>query len=170
MADAHSPEPDADVPDPGTDPDEEIPAEVHADYANETARAALRALQDTPDYEHLAAFLLALREGYLVVDITGTAGKKRGPRARTLRSTSGQLVLPIFTSMAELRAVAPASRSEELKGAVMPAQQALALIASDRFVAAEFDKASAALVVLRKYVELAASSVEITAESVAALK
>lgn len=187
MVDAHSPELNAAGPEPDAAPvdaeetdaektdaektaGEEIPAEVHADYANDAVRAALHALQETPDYPHLAAFLLALREGYLVVDITGTAGKKRGPRARTLRSTSGQLVLPIFTSMAELRAVAPASRAEELKGAVMPAQQALALIASDRFVAAEFDKASAALVVLRKYVTLAASSAEITAESVAALK
>lgn len=147
-----------------------IPEEVHADYANEGAQAALQAFQQTPDYPHLAAFLLALREGYLVVDVTGTAGKKRGPRVRTIRSTSGKLVLPIFTSLAELRAVVPTERKAELKGAVMPAREALALIASDRFVAAEFDKASAALVMLRKYVTLAASSEDITADTVAALK
>ena len=140
-----------------------IPEDVHADYANTPVRAALTALQQTPDYAHLAAFLNALRDGYLVVDVTGAPSKKRGHRVRMIRSTTGQPVLPIFTSMAELRAIAPAGRSEQVKGAVMPARDALALIGSDRFVAAEFDKASASLVVLRKYVALAAGDEEITA-------
>ncbi len=147
-----------------------IPDDVHADYANEQVREALRALQQTPDYEHLAAFLEALREGYLVVDVTGTSSKRKGPRVRTIRSTKGQLVLPIFTSMDELRAIVPADRRDQLKGAVMPAREALALISSDRFVAAEFDKASAALVVLRKYVSLAAGDDPITPETLAALR
>jgi hypothetical protein len=89
---------------------------------------------------------------------------------RTIRSTKGQLVLPIFTSMDELRAIVPADRRDQLKGAVMPAREALALISSDRFVAAEFDKASAALVVLRKYVSLAAGDDPITPETLAALR
>lgn len=148
----------------------EIPEDVHADYANEEARAALQALQATPDYPHLAAFLTTLREGYLVVDVSGTQRSKRGPRLRTIRSTTGQLVLPLFTSMDELRAVVPAGRREELRGAVLPAREALALISSDRFAAAEFDKASAALVVLRKYVSLAAGEEPITAESLAAMR
>ena len=141
-----------------------IPEDVHADYANAEVREALAALQQTPDYAHLAAFLNALREGYLVVDVTGTPSKKKGHRVRTIRSTTGQPVLPIFTSMAELRAVAPAGRSEQVKGAVLPARDALSLIGSDRFVAAEFDKASASLVLLRKYVSLAAGDDEITAD------
>lgn len=153
------PEPAAD----GAVDDTETPAAVHPDYVNETVRNALRDLQRSPDYEHLAAFLNSLREGYLVVDVTGTSSKKRGPRVRTIRSTRGQLVLPLFTSMDELRALAPAGRREETKGAVMPALDALALIGADRFVAAEFDKASAALVVLRKYVVLARSGEPITA-------
>ncbi|KTR87228.1 SseB family protein [Leucobacter chromiiresistens] len=140
-----------------------IPEDVHANYANTPVREALTALQQTPDYAHLAAFLNALRDGYLVVDVTGAPSKKRGHRVRMIRSTTGQPVLPIFTSMAELRAIAPAGRSEQVKGAVMPARDALALIGSDRFVAAEFDKASASLVVLRKYVALAAGDEEITA-------
>ncbi len=148
----------------------EIPEDVHADYVNEEARAALQSLQATPDYAHLAAFLNALREGYLVVDVSGTQTKKRGPRLRTIRSTTGQLVLPLFTSMEELRAVVPASRREELQGAVIPAREALALISSDRFAAAEFDKASAALVMLRKYVSLAAGEEPITAESLEAMR
>lgn len=147
-----------------------IPDDVHADYANEAVRSALTALQQIPDYVHLAAFLTALRDGYLVVDVTGAPSKKKGHRVRTIRSTTGKPVLPIFTSMAELRAVAPASRGHQVKGAVMPARDALALIGSDRFVAAEFDKASAALVLLRKYVTLAAGDEEITAELLEGMK
>lgn len=139
----------------------QIPDGVHADYENVEVRAALKALQETPDYSHLATFLMALREGYLVIDVTGTS-TKRGPRVRTIRSTNGQLVLPLFTSMAELRAAIPANQQDQLKGAVMIASEALALIGSDRFVAAEFDKASAALVILRKYITIAAGSDPIT--------
>lgn len=140
----------------------EVPEGIDENYANEAVRAALVALQATPDYEHLAAFLNALREGYLVVDVTGANSKKKGARVRTIRSTKGQLVLPIFTSMDELRSLVPAKRGEEVKGAIMEAKSALALIASDRFVAAEFDKASASLVILRKYITLVVSDAEIT--------
>ena len=139
----------------------QIPDGVHADYENAEVQAALKALQETPDYARLAAFLTALREGYLVIDVTGTS-TKRGPRVRTIRSTNGQLVLPLFTSMAELRAAIPANQQDQLKGAVMIASEALALIGSDRFVAAEFDKATSALVILRKYITLAAGSEPIT--------
>lgn len=145
----------------------EIPEGVDEHYENAAARAALLAFTGTPDYEHLAALLNALREGFLVVDVTGAASKKKGARVRTIRSTTGQLVLPIFTSMAELRALAPASAGEELKGAIMPARAALSLITADRFVAAEFDKASAGLVCLRKFIVLAIEDAEITAESLA---
>ena len=149
------------------DAHDEIPAEVHADYANEAAQEALRALTAEPDYEKLAAFLTSLRGGYLVADVSGKPGKGRGrgPRVRTIRSTQGQLVLPLFTSMAELRAVAASSRHDDVKGAVLPAREALGLIHSDRFVAVEFDKASASLVVLRKFITLALGDDEITAET-----
>ena len=93
----------------------ELPEGIDETYENTGVREALRQLLDTPDYEHLAAFLMSLREGFLVVDITGAMSKKKGARVRTIRSTNGQLVLPIFTSMEELRAVVPASRSEEIK-------------------------------------------------------
>ncbi|MBP1326626.1 hypothetical protein JOF28_001858 [Leucobacter exalbidus] len=149
---------------------EQIPDDVHPDYVNESAQAALTAFQATPDYEHLAAFLNALREGYLVVDVTGEPSKKKRHRIRTIRSTTGKLVLPLFTSMDELRAVVPGDRRHLMRGAVMPARDALGLIAADRFVAAEFDKSSASLVLLRKYITLAKSEDDITAESLAALK
>lgn len=142
----------------------ELPEGIDETYENTGVREALRQLLETPDYEHLAAFLMSLREGFLVVDVTGAISKKKGARVRTIRSTNGQLVLPIFTSMDELRAVAPAARREEVKGALMPAKAALALIKSDRFVAAEFDKASVGQVILRKYITLALGDDPITAE------
>ncbi len=148
----------------------ELPDDVHADYANEPARDALAALLQAPDFAHLADFLNAAREGYLVVDVTGTAGKKRGPRVRTIRSTSGKLVLPLFTSMAELRAAVPAAQHDHVRGAVLPAREALSIIVSDRFVAAEFDKASTAFVVLRKFVTLAAAAEPVTADALEALR
>ncbi|MFA5606473.1 MAG: SseB family protein [Leucobacter sp.] len=148
----------------------QIPDEVHADYANTEVQAALRALQETPDYTRLAAFLESLRHGYLVVDVSGAPSKKKGTRIRTIRSTKGQLVLPLFSSMAELRAIVPADRRDQLRGAVMPAREALALISTDRFVAAEFDKGSASLVVLRKYVALAAGDDPITADAVESMR
>ncbi|KUF06833.1 SseB family protein [Leucobacter sp. G161] len=147
---------------------QDTPEGVDENYENTEARAALLAFQETPDYEHLATFLNAIREGYLVVDVTGTSSKKKGPRVRTIRSTKGQLVLPIFTSMAELRALSGTARGEELKGAIMPARSALSLITADRFVAAEFDKASAGLVCLRKFITLAMAYDEVTAESLQA--
>lgn len=149
---------------------ESIPEDVHADYVNEAAQAALAAFQATPDYEHLAVFLNALREGYLVVDVTGEPSKKKRHRIRTIRSTKGQLVLPLFTSMDELREVVPAERRHMMRGAVMPARDALAFIGADRFVAAEFNKGPASLVLLRKYVALALGEDEITATSLEAAK
>ena len=154
----------------GAPEEPEIPAEVHKDYENTAAREALTAFHATPDYEHLAALLNSFREGYLVADVSGTGGKRRGPRVRTIRSTRGQLVLPLFTSLAELRALTPEHKRSEVKGAVLPARDALGLIHSDRFVAAEFDKSSASLVLLRKYITLAHSDEEITAESLEAMK
>lgn len=149
----------------------QIPEDVSADYENTAAREALTAFQTTPDYERLAAFLTALRDGYLVADVTGTPKKsKKGTRIRTIRSTKGQLVLPLFTSMAELREAVGDRQQEELRGAVMPALEALRLIRTDRFVAAEFDHASAKLVLLRKYVELAAGEEAVTADSLERLR
>ena len=149
--------------------DAQIPEGLTADYTNEAVRAAITALQADPDYSRLAAFLLSLREGYLVVDVTGTA-KKKATHIRTIRSTSGQLVLPLFTSMQELRLAVPKGKAEGAKGAIMPVGEALRLIRSSPFVAAQFDVGSSALVVLRKYVELAAGEEPITAEVLDALR
>ena len=130
----------------------QIPEGVSADYENVAAREALTAFTAAPDFAGLAAFLNAVREEYLVVDVTG-AQKKRATRIRTTRTTKGQPVLPLFTSMAELRAAVPKPSADQVRGAVMPARQALAMIASDRFVAAEVNPGTDKLVLLRKFIE-----------------
>lgn len=144
--------------------DVQIPEGLTADYANTDVREAMVALQDQPDYERLAAFLNALREGFLVADVTGTA-KKKATHIRTIRSTTGQLVLPLFTSMAELRLAMPKGKADQAKGALMPAPEALRLIRTKPFVAAQFDSGTAAFAVLRKYVELVLGDEPLTAEA-----
>ncbi len=134
--------------------DAQIPEGLTADYANDEVRDALLAFQAEPDYARLADFLTALRAGYLVVDVTGTS-KKKATHIRTIRSTQGKLLLPLFTSMDELRAAMPKGKAEQAKGAILPAAEALRLIRSGAFVAAQFNPGGAALVVLRKYIELA---------------
>ena len=54
----------------------QTPEGITADYVNEGVRDTLAALQQAPDYERLAEFLTALREGFLVADVTGTQKKK----------------------------------------------------------------------------------------------
>lgn len=130
----------------------EIPEGLSADYVNESVDAALQSLTEHPDWERLAAFLQALATGFLIVDVTGMR-KKKATHVRTVRSTTGELVLPIFTSMAELRRAVPKRQQNAVRGAVMPALDALTLIESDRFVAAQVNPGSAALVVKRDFVE-----------------
>lgn len=146
----------------------QIPDGLTADYANVGVHDAIAALQTTPDYERLAAFLTSLREGYLVVDVTGTQ-KEKATHIRTIRSTQGQLLLPLFTSMSELRSAVPKAEADRVKGAILPAEEALRLIRSDRFVAAQFDAGSSALVVLRKYIDLVLAGDAIAADAVAAM-
>lgn len=130
---------------------EQIPEGLTADYTNEPVEHTLAAFQTDPDFEHLASFLTSLREGYLVADITGTQ-KKKSTHVRTIRSTKGQLVLPLFTSMDELRLAHPKGSREQAKGAIMPALEALRLIETSPFVAVQFNSGSASLPVLRKYI------------------
>lgn len=147
--------------------EQQIPEGLSADYANTDVREAIEALQATPDYARLAAFLESLREGLLFVDVTGTA-KKKATHIRTIRSTTGKPVLPLFTSMSELRAAVPKGRGGDAKGAMMPALEALRMIHTKPFVAAEFDHGTAALVVLRKYIQLVLDGEPITAEQLEA--
>lgn len=142
----------------------EIPEGLSADYVNEGVESSIRSLNAQPDWEHLAAFLNELREGFLVVDVTATQ-KKKSTHIRTVRSTKGQLVLPVFTSMAELRLAVPKNKRDEVRGAMMAAKDALQLIHSDRFVAAQLNPGSTALVVKREFVELVLGDGDISAAS-----
>lgn len=130
----------------------EIPEGLTADDENVAVQDALAALTENPDWERLSQFLSALGTGYLVVDVTATQ-KKKSTHIRTVRSTKGELVLPVFTSMVELRLAVPKNVRDHVRGAMMPAQDALQLIHSDRFVAAQLNPGSSALVVKREFVE-----------------
>lgn len=146
---------------------------VSADYANTQVESKLSDLKSSPDFTRLAELLNALREGYLFVDITGGSTKKKGTRMRTTRTTKGQLVLPIFTSMNAVReAVASGGRrgaAKEVKGAIMPADEALKLIESDRFVAIELNPGQNSLVVLRKFITLALKDGSVSPEQLEAV-
>lgn len=143
--------------------------DISADYANTTVRESMEALQTEPDYERLAAFLESLRDGLLIADVTGTP-KKKSTHIRTIRSTTGKPVLPLFTSMNELRLAVPKGGAGEAKGAMMPSLEALGLIRTRPFVAAQIDVGSAALVVQRKYVELVLAGERITPDVLEALR
>lgn len=146
----------------------DVTADNAPDFENVEVALALTKLQQNAGYAELAALLNALREGYLVVDVTGTTSKKKGTRARTIRSTTGKMVLPIFTSMQQLRAAVSQGakgRKVEPQGAIMPAQEALALIRSGPIVAIELDPAGAKQVLLRKFVELVLGADQISAQS-----
>lgn len=146
----------------------QVPGRLTADYENTKVREAILALQADADYERLTTFLAALREGSLVADVTGTR-KKKSTHVRTIRSTKGQLLLPLFTSMHQLRLAHPADRRGEAKGVIMPALEALRLIRSSPFVAVQFDAGSTALVVLRKYIELVLGDDAIEASALEAM-
>lgn len=142
----------------------EIPEGLSADYVNEQVESSIQSLNARPDWQHLAEFLNALRTGFLVVDVTATQ-KKKSTHIRTVRSTKGQLVLPVFTSMAELRLAVPKNKRDEVRGAMMSAADALKLIHSDKFVATQLNPGSSGLVVKRDYVELVLSDAVISASS-----
>ncbi|MDQ1583989.1 MAG: hypothetical protein QOF36_2043 [Microbacteriaceae bacterium] len=127
-------------------------------YENVAVRRALESLAAEPSREGLAALLRAALTGGLVVDVTGSTAET-GTRIRTIASTNGELVLPLFTSMAALRhAVGAAGSTTEAAGSqvqaiVIPAREALALITTAEFVAVQFNPGATTMVVARSHVE-----------------
>ena len=140
-----------------------------ASYVNTAVERALTYLAAAPGEETLAALLDAAQRGGLVLDVTGS--DPESPHVRTIASTEGRPVLPLFTSMEQLEiavgqalaaeasdAQAPgAPRPEEtaVQAAIVPARQALELIESDDFVAVQFNPGQAAQVIARSHVDLA---------------
>ncbi|MCS5717464.1 SseB family protein [Herbiconiux sp. CPCC 205763] len=120
-------------------------------YSNRPLRKALETFAALPNRTTLDALLAAMRTGGLVVDITGSTDAT-DPQLRTILSTTGELVLPLFTSVAELRLAVPVEQRPTAQAMILPAREALALVETADFVAVQFDVASLAQVVKREFV------------------
>jgi len=120
---------------------------------NPAARSALEALAAAPSFELLERVFEACRAGMLVADVTGsTPGVE--PTVRTILSTDGRVVLPLFTSAAELRAAVPKAQRGTLQAVAMSGEKALRLaLADESVVAVQFDPASIGQVVVREHIE-----------------
>jgi hypothetical protein len=127
-------------------------------YENAPVRKALAAIAAEPTLENLDALLAAATKGGLVVDVTGSDPGE--VRLRTLSSTTGEAVLPLFTSMKALRTAVGAAtgKGTRVQAVIVPALEALGYITSADFVAVQFDPgASHTMVVARSHVEAALS-------------
>jgi hypothetical protein len=121
-------------------------------YANAQARAALESLVAAPTADLVDSLLSACLAGSLVVDVTGsTPGAE--PRVRTVNSTNGQLVLPLFTSTDEVRIAVPRAQHPRVQSLVMPGRDAFELIRSAEFIAIQLDPGSIAQVIARSFIE-----------------
>jgi hypothetical protein len=128
-------------------------------YENVPVRKALAAITAEPSLQNLDALLAAAVKGGLVVDVTGST--PQDTRLRTISSTTGESVLPLFTSMKALQAaVASTAEGEgtQVQAVIVPALEALGFITSADFVAVQFDPGAAdTMVVARSHIESALS-------------
>jgi hypothetical protein len=129
-------------------------------YVNRPLRAALEGFAAAPTESTLETLLDAMTRGGLVVDLTGTTDARGTtdagePQARTILSTDGQLILPLFTSVTELRFAVPPAARKAVRAVIMPAGTALQLIEGGDIVAVQFDAGSLAQIVTRPFVERA---------------
>ena len=128
-------------------------------YENAPVRKALATIAAEPTLEHLNDLLAAAVKGGLVVDVTGST--PQDTRLRTISSTTGEPVLPLFTSMKALRsAVAQTAEGTgaTVQAVVVPAAEALGFIRTAEFVAVQFDPGSEhTMVVARSHIESALS-------------
>lgn len=128
-------------------------------YENVPVRNALTAIAAEPSRENLDALLAAALKGGLVVDVTGSTPEDT--RLRTISSTTGEPVLPLFTSMKVLRtAVGQTTEGAgtKVQAVIVPAAEALGFISTAEFVGVQFDPgAENTLVVARSHIEFALS-------------
>ena len=128
-------------------------------YENAPVRRALAAIAAEPSRENLDALVAAATKGGLVVDVTGSAPGE--VRLRTISSTTGEPVLPLFTSMKALRTAVGAASTEKgtrVQAVIVPAAEALGYLGSADFVAVQFDPGAAhTIVVARSHIEDALS-------------
>jgi hypothetical protein len=127
-------------------------------YENVPVRKALDAINAEPTLQALDALLEAALAGGLVVDVTGSTDAS-GPRVRTIASTTGEPVLPLFTSMKALRDAvgATAKKGTKVQAIIIPSREALALIETADFVAVQFNPGTNTMVVARSHIESALS-------------
>lgn len=128
-------------------------------YENAPVRTALAAIASEPTRENLDALLAAATAGGLVVDVTGSSPDD--VRVRTISSTNGEPVLPLFTSMKALRTAvgtAPGGKGARVQAVIVPAREALGYIGTADFVAVQFDPGAAhTMIVARSHIEAALS-------------
>lgn len=124
-------------------------------YENVPTRDALRGLAENPTRDGFTALLSAVQQGGLVVDVTGSDPEE--VRLRTMRSTTGELVLPLFTSIAALRSAVAATSEKQgtrVHAVIVPAREAIGYLRSADFVAVQFDPgAEHTLIVARSHLE-----------------
>ena len=126
-------------------------------YENVPVRKALADIAAEPSLPHLEALLAAAVKGGLVVDVTGST--PQDTRLRTISSTTGEPVLPLFTSMKALRSAVGQTAEgagTKVQAVIVPAVEALGFIRTAEFVAVQFDPGSEqTMVVARSHVESA---------------
>lgn len=124
-------------------------------YENTSVREALVAIVSEPSRDRLDTLLQCVGSGGLVVDITGSLPNET--RLRTLESTNGELVLPLFTSLKALHAaveMTSAGSGTRVSAVIVESREALGFIHSAEFVAVQFDSGSDhSLVVARPHIE-----------------
>jgi hypothetical protein len=131
-------------------------ARFPSSYENVPVRKALAAIVSEPTIENLDALLAAAVRGGLVVDVTGSTPENT--TLRTISSTTGESVLPLFTSMKALQgAVAGgAGTGTQVQAVIVPATEALGFISTADFVAVQFNPgAEETMVVARSHIESA---------------
>jgi len=122
-------------------------------YENRAAAVALDRLIENPGEDTLTALLDAALRGGLTVDVTGSPSPK-DLRLRTLQTTDGRQVLPLFTSMKELKATVDAAGQSgtTVNGIIVPGRQALGFIETADFVAVQFNPRLTGGIVAREHV------------------
>ncbi len=127
-------------------------------YENVAVSKALDAINAEPTLEALDALLDAALAGGLVVDVTGST-EATGTRIRTIASTAGEPVLPLFTSMKALRDAVGATvkKGVKVQAIIIPSREALALIETADFVAVQFNPGTNTMVVARSHIQSALS-------------
>lgn len=126
-------------------------------YVNVPVRTALAGIVAEPTLERLEALLAAAVTGGLVVDVTGST--PQDTRLRTISSTTGEPVLPLFTSIKALRAAVGQTAEgagTKVQAVIVPAVEALGFVRTAEFVAVQFDPGSEqTMVVARSHIESA---------------